>query len=360
MCQACAPIIDPNAVDAFSERMIGMLNSAGLALMTSIGHRTGLFDTMARVPPSTHEEIAAAAGLNARYVQEWLGAMVTGRIVTYEPGPGLYHLPGEHAAALTRAAAPNNCAGFMQWVATLGAVESGIVDCFKTGGGLPYEAYPRFHEVMAEESDQIVIPGLFDHILPLVPDLAARLEAGIEALDVGCGSGSAILTLAEGFPASRFTGYDLCPEAIARALAEAERRGLENVRFEVQDAALMRDAGAFDLVMTFDAIHDQARPDVVLANIRRALRPAGVYLMQDIAGSSQVENNLDHPVAPFLYTISCMSCMSVSLGQGGLGLGAMWGQEAALRMLAEAGFEGVSANQLEHDIQNTYYVARNG
>ena len=358
MCMGCAPQIDVARADAFAERMIGMLNSAGLALMTSIGHRTGLFDVMSELPPATSAGIAEAAGLNERYVREWLGAMVTGGIVGYDPASRHFHLPAEHASALTRAASPNNCAAFMQWIAVLGGVEDKIVECFRHGGGVPYEAYPRFHEVMAEESGQTVLPALLEHILPLVPGLTQRLAAGIDVLDLGCGAGRALMVMAEAFPNSRFTGYDLSEQAIGAARRTAADRGLENVRFAVQDAATMSESGAYDLITTFDAVHDQAWPDKVLAAIRRALRRDGIYVMQDIAGSSEVHQNMDHPIGPFIYTISCMSCMTVSLAQGGMGLGAMWGEEKATEMLAEAGFEDVEVKQLPHDFQNNYYVVR--
>jgi 2-polyprenyl-3-methyl-5-hydroxy-6-metoxy-1,4-benzoquinol methylase len=136
--------------------------------------------------------------------------------------------------------------------------------------------------------------------------------------------------------------------------------GLSNVRFEVKDVTMLGEVGRYDLITAFDAIHDQARPATVLFNIATALRPEGVFLMQDIAGSSHVHNNLDHPIAPFLYTISCMHCMTVSLAQDGEGLGTMWGEEKALEMLAEAGFNNVAVKQLPHDFQNNYYICPKG
>jgi cyclopropane fatty-acyl-phospholipid synthase-like methyltransferase len=166
------------------------------------------------------------------------------------------------------------------------------------------------------------------------------------------------MLLAERYPNSRFTGYDFSDEAIRRAGDEAARKGLANLHFAVVDAAQFNEARRYDLICTFDAIHDQARPDVVLRNIYRALRNGGVYLMQDIAGSSQVHKNFDHPIGPFLYTISTMHCMTVSLAYGGMGLGAMWGKEKALEMLAAAGFRQVQVHDLAHDIQNCYYVVR--
>ncbi len=226
---------------------------------------------------------------------------------------------------------------------------------------MPYESFARFHEVMAEESAQTVLSVLMSHILPLVPGMAGRLEEGASLLDLGCGRGRALLLLAERFPASTFQGYDLSGDAIAYASAEAAACGLENVRFEVRDLSTFdRDADpeAFDYVTTFDAVHDQAKPLALLKGIRRTLRPGGVYLMQDIQGSSHVHENLDHPGAPLLYMISCMHCMTVSLAQGGDGLGAMWGEEKARALLAEAGFTSVDVHLLEHDPFNAYFVVR--
>jgi 2-polyprenyl-3-methyl-5-hydroxy-6-metoxy-1,4-benzoquinol methylase len=354
------PELDQARAEEFAERMVGVLNEGSMALMTSIGHRTGLFDAMAGLPPSTSEEIASAASLNERYVREWLGAMVVGKIVEHNPEEGTYQLPQEHAAFLTRAASPDNIAAFAQYIPLLGSVEDGIVESFKNGGGVPYSAFPRFHEVMAEDSGQTVLPALKEHILPLVPGLIVRLEKGIDVLDVGCGSGRALNLMARSFPNSRFVGYDFSEEAIDHARAEAQEHGTTNIRFEVKDAAALDEKERYDLITTFDAVHDQADPAAVLRGIAAALREEGVYLMQDIAGSSHHHNNIDHPIGPFLYTVSTMHCMTVSLAQGGEGLGAMWGEEKAKEMLEEAGFTHVEVEQLPHDFQNYYYIATKG
>jgi 2-polyprenyl-3-methyl-5-hydroxy-6-metoxy-1,4-benzoquinol methylase len=342
--------------EAFAGKLAGILNGAGLSMMISIGHRTGLFDALAGREPSTSEEIASAAGLAERYVREWLGAMTTGELVEHDPEAGTYHLPEEHAAWLTRQAAPGNFAVTMQWTSVLGAVESRIVDCFRRGGGVPYEAHERFHEVMAEEKEQSVVLPLLDTVLPLVPEIDGRLEAGARVLDVGCGSARALSRMAEAYPASSFTGFDLCEDAVAAARRMAAERGLDNLSVEQRDVATIGLADVYDLVTAFDAIHDQARPQAVLDGIARALKPDGSFLMQDIRGQSCVHQNMDHPVAPFLYTISTMHCMSVSLAQDGEGLGAMWGEQVAREMLGKAGFENVDLHRLPHDEMNDFYV----
>jgi len=354
----CMAHIDTGKAEAFAERMIGLLTGGALTTMISVGHRTGMFDAMAGAGPLTSEEIALKAGRNERYVREWLGAMVTGRIVEVDPVRRTYELPDEHASFLTRSASPDNLAVTAQFFPLLGTVEDEIVECFERGGGVPYSRFKRFHEIMAEESQQSVVTGLGEHILPLVPGLVERLERGIDVLDVGCGSGRAINWLAERFPSSRFFGYDLSDEAIHNARREAGSRGLVNATFEVRNVTRLGETGRYDLVTAFDAIHDQAWPAEVLAGIRRALRPDGVFLMQDIKGATEHHDNLDHPLAPVLYTISCMHCMTVSLAAGGEGLGAMWGREKAEEMLRAAGFSSVEVNELPHDIMNYWYVAR--
>jgi SAM-dependent methyltransferase len=347
---------DP-AEAAFAETLIATMRNAATGIMISVGHRTHLFEAM-KEGPATSFELAERAHLDERYVREWLGAMVTSGIATIDRATRLYSLPAAHAAFLGRDAASGNMAGMFQFVAVMGAVESRIVDCFHSGGGVPYEAYERFHEVMAEESAGTVVAAIEDMIVPLIPGLAKRLEAGIAVADVGCGQGKALNRLAALYPASRFTGFDLCEETVAAARAEAMALGLSNVEFEQRDATYLSASDGFDLIFTFDAVHDQAHPAAVLANIRRLLKPGGVYLMQDIDSRSDVADNVDRPLAPFIYAISCMHCMSVSLAQGGVGLGAAWGEELATAMLKDAGFTSVEAHRLDHDIVNLYFVCR--
>ncbi|HZR41670.1 MAG TPA: methyltransferase domain-containing protein [Ktedonobacteraceae bacterium] len=349
--------IDQARSEAFAQHMLEVLNSAGLSLMISIGHKTRLFDLLAQLPPSTSEQIAQAAGLQERYVREWLAAMVTGRIMEYDAASRTYRLPAEHAAWLTRAAGPNNLAFQTQYIALLASVQDEIVECFSKGGGVPYSSFPSFQRIMAEDSAQVLDASLLQVMLPLIPGLVERLQVGMDVADIGCGSGHAINIMAQAFPKSRFVGYDFSEEGIAAAQAEARRLGVTNSRFEVQDVSALDVPARYDLITAFDAIHDQARPAEVLAGIARALRPRGIFLMVDIAASSRLEENLDHPLAPFLYTISCNHCMTVSLASGGEGLGTMWGEELACQMLFAAGFTQVEVKHVEGDFSNSYYIA---
>jgi 2-polyprenyl-3-methyl-5-hydroxy-6-metoxy-1,4-benzoquinol methylase len=295
--------------------------------------------------------------LNERYVREWLGAMVTGRVVVHDALAGTYTLPPEHAAWLTRAAGPNNLALEAQNIPMLASVEEPMVACFRQGGGVPYAAYDRFQRIMAESSAAVQDASLVDTTLPLVPGLVERLQAGIDVLDVGCGRGHAINLMAQAFPRSRFTGFDFSEEGIAEGGAEAKRLGLSNARFARHDVTALAATGQYDLITAFDAIHDQAQPAQVLQGIAEALRPGGTFLMVDVAASSVVDENIDHPLGPYLYTVSCLHCMTVSLALGGSGLGAMWGEQRARQMLADAGFSDVEVKRVEADVVNSYYIA---
>lgn len=354
------PAFDDNRQAEFETRFIRALNESGMLQLVSLGHRSGLFNHLAAGEAVTCSELARRSRLNERYVREWLGGLTVSGVVEHDADTMSYRLPAEHASLLTDSGAAN-LAVFAQYIPLLGRVEDEVLDSFHHGKGVPYAKYHRFHEVMAEDSSQTVLPALFDAILPLAPELTDRLESGIRVLDLGCGRGLALMKMAERFPASRFEGYDLSQEAIAWARQHASQSGLNNVRFEIRDLSdfdTTADVAKFDFVTTFDAIHDQAKPLNLLQGIHRTLKPDGVFLAQDIHSSSHHHHDREHPLGSLLYTISIMHCMSVSLAQGGEGLGTMWGRERARDYFTRAGFSTIEVNQLPHDIQNDYWVLR--
>lgn len=349
---------DQARFEAFGDQMVGMLNAGCTALLVSVGHQTGLFDALVEVGAVTSRGLAERARLNERYVREWLGGMTVAGVVDFDPAGSTYTLPPEHAGWLTTEAGPNNLARTMQFIPLLAKVEEDLVQCFRQGGGLSYAHYPRFHALMDEDSRSFVDAALVDMVVPLVDELDARLHAGIDVADIGCGSGHAINVLARHYPASRFVGFDFSEEAIGRANAEARSMDLINAQFELRDAALLDQPDAFDLITALDAVHDQAYPGQVLDAVARATRPGGTFLMMDFKASSNVEENIGNPMAPALYTISTMHCMTVSLGLDGDGLGTVWGRQLATSMLQKAGFSNIQVKELEDDPFNYYYVCR--
>lgn len=319
--QATKPVFDADRAGAFAEQVMTYVDHGAVAVMISVGHRLELFAALAGMAPATSADIAARTGLAERYIREWLAVMVTAGIVSYDPKRGTYLLPAEHAACLTPDGQFGNLAVYGQHVALLGEVQERLLGLFRQGGGTTYADYPCFHQIMAEDSGQSVTAPLFDHVLPLVPGLDARLKAGIDVLDAGCGRGAALLAMAARYPQSRFLGYDLGGDAIDFATRAAADLGLVNVRFEQRDLTGYDETARFDFLSTFDAVHDQKDPAGLIRSLHGALKPGGVYLMQDIGGSAHLENNAAFPMAAMLYAVSCAHCTPISLGQGGAGLG---------------------------------------
>jgi ubiquinone/menaquinone biosynthesis C-methylase UbiE len=351
--------------DTFAAHLINVVNSAMLALMISVGDRTGLFDIMEQLTPSNSADIAKAAGLDERYVREWLAAMATGGIVSHDPATLTFALPPEHAAGLKRVVGGpggEGLSGLTQHVGFLAQMEDQVIECFRQGGGLPYEVFePAWGNRLAPKP-QVAGPvrdaALIDGALPLIPQVVEQLQLGIDVADVGCAGGRQITTLARMFPASSFVGFDFYSDkALAEATANAARNGLTNLRFEKKDAATLDGSEQFDFITTFDSVHDQARPDVVLRAIAQSLRPNGVYLCVDTSGSSTLADNLSDPLGAFKYTWSVMHCMTVSLAYGGMGLGTVWGEELARQMITEAGFSSVETVHLPGDLINCYHIA---
>jgi SAM-dependent methyltransferase len=355
--------------EAFGRRMADILNCGALNLAMAVGYRTGLFEAMASFSiPGSPEAIAAKAGLNGRYVREWLGVMATGDVVELVPGnDGIerYLLPPEHAAYLVKSAAAANLGVYTQEIPllTLCAMEP-VIRAFETGEGVPYSRYPRFQAFMSELADAKHRRVLLETFLPSVADglLVARLNRGIRVCDLGCGEGMAMLLMARAFPESRFTGIDSDAGAVEAAKSEAAALGLTNAAVCLRDAAALKDdadmKGAFDYVIAFDAIHDQGRPLEALQGVHHILADNGMFSMVDIAAHTRHSDNKTHPMGPFLYAVSLMHCLPVGLVDGGAGLGMMWGRELATDMLRRAGFASIQVLDIPEDPFNLHFFCR--
>lgn len=355
--------------EKFSQKMIDILNYGAINLAMGIGYRTGLYEVLDSFDqPESVERIAAKAGLSARYVREWMGVMASAGIVELSQdgaGTDRFLLPRAHADLITRRAGSSNLGVYTQEVPLLTscAMEQ-VVDRFYSGEGIDYHHYPRFQQFMSQLADAKHERILVDHFLPSVDGgrLVERLKSGIRVCDLGCAEGVALLLMAEAFPNSRFVGIDFAEEVIWTARREAERKKLTNARFLHLDAATLAQNGDFaehfDYVTAFDSIHDQTQPLGALRGVYHILARGGLFSMIDIAAGSRLADNLDHPMGPFLYTVSLMHCMPVGLVGGGAGLGMMWGRERAVAMLREASFEHVEVLEMPYDAFNLHFFCR--
>ncbi len=351
-----ADTLDRKRVQDFARKLFGLYTSGLLTMMVEIGYRTGLFEAAAK-GPATSEELADRAGLQERYVREWLSALTTGGVFEYDAATRRFTLPPEHATCLTGTSSRNLAPG-SQMLTMLARRVPRVIDSFRQGGGVSYAEYqPDFTEAQDASWRRLYDGLLIKGFLPLAPGLPERLAKGIRVADVGCGTGHAVNLMAREYPGSTFVGYDLGDTAIERARAEARDMGLANARFEALDATRLPPDAQFDLVTSFDAIHDQRDPATVLRRIAGALAPGGLYLMLEPKASSNLEDNVGQPFTAYMYGMSVLHCMTVSLAENGAGLGTAWGEQLARKLLAEAGFTAVDVVDAPGP-QNSIYLCR--
>lgn len=343
------------STDAFMERMFGELIGTVSITMASLGDRLGLFKSLARSGPATADDLAADARIDARYAREWLHAMVASGYLDYDAVTGRFALPEEYVPILADEGGPAFLGGMLQMVPSTLHIFPHLVTAFRTGDGVPQSAYPaETWEGMERETAPIFNNLLVQEWLPHTPDIVAILEQGGSLADIGCGSGRAILNLAAAFPNATFTGYDVFPPQVERARVNAREAGVsDRVQFEVADVSqgLGRQ---FDVITTFDVVHDAVDPLGMMTAIRQALRPGGLYMIQEFNSGESLEDNLN-PLGAFFYGVSVLYCMTVSLSGHGAALGTAGMPESVIRdYAARAGFASVRTLPIEDMFHRLY------
>jgi SAM-dependent methyltransferase len=351
--------MDENRAAEFTGRVLADTAAAATIVLAALGDRVGLFRELAAHGPGTSGELASRTGLSERYVREWLGGMFAAGYLTYDEAQHTYALPAEHAPTLAAEPGPAFFGGVHQEL--IGAIQryDQVAAAFRHGGGVrPADLHPDVWAGTSRFTAQWHQNMLVQQWLPLVPDTTAKLQAGARVADVGCGTGQALIALARAFPAITGTGYDVHPPVIDQARQAAAEAGVgDRISFHALDAAAGL-PGSFDVITTFDVVHDAADPPGLLSSIREALRPGGRYLCLEINCSDRPGGNVG-PIASLLYGFSILYCMTTSLGEGGEGLGTLGLPESVLRQLAvKAGFAQVRHVEMDNPFNSLYELAR--
>jgi SAM-dependent methyltransferase len=350
---------DQGRADAFVGKVLGDTVGLATTAMASIGDRLGLFKDLARNGPSTSAELAGRTGTQERYVREWLGAMANAGYLEYDPSGGRYTLPPEHAPVLAQETGPVFFGGVHEeFVGLLGSFEK-LLGHIRAGGGLQLDDYPPS---MYEGIDRFTA-GWFENLLipvwlPLVPHVLRKLEGGARVADVGCGRGRALVKLARAFPESRFVGYELHGPNVDVAIDNVRAAGLSD-RITIRHADASEGlSGRYDVITTFDVVHDAVDPRGMLRSIHEALQPEGSYLCLEINCSDRPEQN-QGPIGALLQSCSVLLCLTLSLSGDGEGLGTLGLHEPKLRELAsEAGFSSVQRIPMDNPFNNLYELTR--
>ncbi len=352
---AASPAFDQAKADAFVGKVFGDTVSVASVAMARIGDQLGLFKDLATHGPSTSADLAERTGTQERYVREWLGGMASAGYLTYDGSSGRFHLPAEYAPVLAQEGGPAFFGGVHEELFGCLGVLDRVSDAFTRGGGVPWADYPESMYHGIERFSR----GWFDNFLlqqwlPALPDVQAGLERGIRVADVGCGRGQALIKLAMAFPASRFTGYDSHAGSVDAATKAARANGVDDrVSFRQLDVASGLPT-SYDLITTFDVVHDAVSPLDLLRSIRQALTPDGSYLCLEINCGDTLEGNLG-PAGALFYGFSVLLCMTTSLASGGAGLGTVGLPESRLRTMGgEAGFSRVQRVPIDNPFNSLY------
>jgi SAM-dependent methyltransferase len=351
------PAVDDAKLEAFMGKLIGDFGGTMAMMMAAIGDRLGLFKELVQRGPATSAELAERAGIDERYALEWLRAMASAGYLEFDPGSERFTLPPEQALAFATEASPVFVGGALQMLPEIVGPFDRLLEAFSKGGGVSQDAFgPAFWEGMERFSASMFENQLLQQWIPEMPDVEEKLKRGARVADVGCGSGRALIKLAGAFPNSQFVGYDAFEGQFARARQNAEQAGVgDRVRFELLDAA----AGLpehFDVITTFDVIHDAVDPRGLLRAIHAALEPDGAYVMLEVNSADDPADNVG-PLASMMYGFSVFYCMTTSLAHGGEGLGTVGMPEAKVRELStEAGFSAVRRLPVEDPFSIVYEI----
>jgi SAM-dependent methyltransferase len=343
--------------EAFGNKVFAEFTHSMGTMLVVLGDRLGLYKALAGRGPVTSEELASLTGLDGRYVQEWLNGMVACGYLEYLPDDRRYLLPEEWVPVLADEGGP----AFMGAVLSMAPHILGVIDevetSFRTGGGVHQSHYN--HRLWGEMQRQSA--SLFNHmlvpvIIPAIPGGVEKLERGARVVDLGSGGGRALIRLAQAFPASTFVGYDVLPAQVELATRSARAAGVsDRVEFRVRDVQDGLDT-QFDIITSFDVVHDAAHPGPFLKAIRQALAPDGAYAMLEPAAGESLEDNIG-PIGTFLYGSSVFYCMTTALAVGGEGTGTAGLPPSRVRGLASgAGFGNVEHIDIPHPIYTMYVL----
>jgi 2-polyprenyl-3-methyl-5-hydroxy-6-metoxy-1,4-benzoquinol methylase len=334
--------IDPDKLNAFLNLAVGDMGAALHSAVVLMGDRLGLFRAMRDGTPVTSQQLSERTGVRERYVREWLKANAASKYVDYDAATDTYSMNPEQAFALAEENTALDLPGFHYMLASLMRDQDKLAEAFREGRGFGWHEHDKD---LFSGCERFFRPTYLTHLvsewLPALTGVEAKLKAGAKVADIGCGHGASTLLMAKAYPQSKFTGFDYHGKSIENARASAERQNLQDaVTFEESSAASIPGSG-YDLVTTFDCLHDMGDPVGAAKHIKKALAPGGTWMIVEPIAGDDTAANLN-PVGRIYYSASTVLCVPASLSQDvGLGLGAQAGEKRLREVLQEGGFSQV-------------------
>jgi 2-polyprenyl-3-methyl-5-hydroxy-6-metoxy-1,4-benzoquinol methylase len=351
------PDEDVEQRDALVGRLFASTIGALELLHVYLGHRLGLYRALADGGPLTPAELAKRSGISERYAREWLEEQAVAGILTADAEPR-FSLPGGHAEVLTDADSTNFLAPLPLGIVSVASIMPELMEAFRTGGGVPYEAYGADMRSNIADGNR---PGFLNLLgtqwFPAVPELDARLRAEppAQVADIGCGAGWSSIGIARAYPKVMVHGFDLDAASIKEAKRNAGASGVaDRVRFEIRDAADPKLGGSFDVVTAFETIHDMSNPVGALHAMRGLVREGGFVLIADEKVAAEFKAPGDE-LERFMYGWSALHCLPVGMVEAGSAATGTVMRPSRLRQYArEAGFRDVEVLPVDADFWRFY------
>jgi len=351
--------MDNDKITALANRLTLELNGT-LNLMTLyLGDRLGLISALAERGPVTSAQLAKRSACNERYVREWLETLTANDYLDHDPATGQFSISPELATILLNPDHPYNSISGVRYIPGLAGVLPALVEAFRTGGGVPFEAYgAEFREGIASSNRPLFVNELVSKWMPALPDIHAQLQAGARVADFGCGLGTSTLALAQGFPAITVDGLDIDPASIEHARRSAAEQGLsDRVHFHLATSEGDPLIGPYQLITAYECIHDMAQPVPVLRRMRQLLTPGGAVLIADelVADTLSERHRLPDRL---MYGFSVLHCLPQAMTEpNSAATGTMLTADTLRHYAAEAGFTDIRILPIESSVWRFYRLS---
>jgi 2-polyprenyl-3-methyl-5-hydroxy-6-metoxy-1,4-benzoquinol methylase len=348
--------MDQAKVDAMTERIAHDVNAAMSCLNVYLGHRLGLFQAIADTGPVTPSELATKTGYQERYLREWLECLAVGDVLGHDETTGAFSLSPEHAVALLDRDSLAYATPFVCYVPSFAKVLDPLMEAFRSGGGVPYEAYgPDTREGIGAGNRPLYVNDYVARWIPALPDVEARLHAGGRVAEIGCGVGWSSISLARGFPRIRIEAVDVDEASISAAQRNAqEAQVADRIRFHRGAVETVPLAGPFDLVTAFECLHDMPYPVKALRRMGELAGPAGAVLIADEAVEDRLPENRTF-LGRLSYNFSVLHCLPQAMVfPGSAGTGTVLRPSVLRGYAREAGFSRVDVLPIEHPLWRFY------
>ncbi len=348
--------MDIQKAEGFAERVLTEVNGAMSVLNIYIGHKLGLYRSLAESGLVTPAQLAQKTGYSERYLREWLECMAVGGYLDYSSSSGTFDISEEHKAVLVEDDHPAYMAPFTQWIPSFTGVLPNLIEAFRTGSGVDYELYGQDTlDAIGLGNRPMYVNDYVSSWIPTLPDIERKLKDSSRVAEVGTGVGWSSISLAKGFPKVKIDSIDIDEESIRQAKVNAQNSGVaDQITFHHSPIEKVELTGPYDLVTAFECLHDMPYPIDALKKMRDLAGPNGTVLIADEAVEDSLEENCNF-MGHLFYNFSVLHCLPQAMAfPEAAGTGTVIKPSTVQEYATAAGFQGVEVLPISNSFWRFY------